>query len=157
MRATLKTDVTVIDKSVMQACLQEVCESLLKVDFQVVSGLKQGIPLLTSGISLVDTRDQNNYLLLVNCDNRMLDKVAENIFGAMVDDIDMDDMLSALTELTNLVGGEIIKVLERDCRLGLPFIVSTTGDITEITTEKVLETVTLAHEELFINVVLTRL
>jgi hypothetical protein len=145
-----------INSDLLQATVEEICESLLGMPLDVTRNLQQGLSILTCCISLVSVKDQHHYLLFINCDNQLLDAIAEGIFDMNTEDIDIDDMLSALQELTNMIGGQLSNVVEREFQLGLPFTMDITGEMPDIAPEDIITQVTLHQQNRYINVVLSK-
>ncbi len=145
-----------INSDLLRAAVEEICESLLGLPLVVADKLQDGLAMITCCISLVDMSSQQSYLLFINCDNQLLDVIAEAIFNKKTDDIEVDDMLSALQELTNMVGGELSNVAEQGFQLGLPYTMDITGEIPDIAPENIVTQVTLKQQNRYINVVLSK-
>lgn len=141
----------------LQSVAEEICESLLGIELETSEAFPNGLAIITACISLTSAVDDENYLLFIDCDNRLLDWIAEKVYSQHIDHLEVEEMLNALEELANMIAGELVTVLEKEYQLGLPLVVDAMGNQLEISDEEISAEVVLKHRGAYLRIILTQL
>jgi len=120
--------------NILSSAAEEVFSTVLSLELENMADSNREW-IVTSYVTLTDISGHSSYMLLMDCESMLLDVIAEGIFDQSVDDLEIEDMLNAMTEMTNLIGGQLITVLNKNYHLGIPSVFYTTETEIEVSPE----------------------
>lgn len=77
----------------------------------------------------IDVSGETSARVLLAADESFARRVAMTMFELPSPELSEDDVVDAFRELTNMTGGAIKSMLDGECQLGLPVLVTAAGDL----------------------------